>query len=606
MTATEYSTRVVSRSCKMKKRGNEESGYVAVVTALIVTVLLLCAGLAVDLASWYSRSTTLQRAADAAALAGVTAAPDQANEINVATESLAKNGLVNGQHGITATAVVETSTANQLRVTVSDSQVPSFFTRWFRKSPVLQRTAAAQYVQNISLGSSLNAIGTGDIKDMVPDKDPIKNKDGRQGFWLAVNGYCTAKEDGDRLLSSADGNRQHDSDVYVCNENSTSPVTGLPDHPDLSNAQKNADYDPAGYTYFVTVPNPGIGVSIQAFDPAYNPNPDDLVPDAYARIDTLTLPSPVHPNWTNTSVTTTYRIYPPDATPDNFVDDVPVAVRTFYTCLNPGVCGPVMDWENLYSIPPGSPAGQYRVQVDTLQNEPRSYGSNAFALRALIGTGKFKICSSIPGSSAFSASCPSVAGDESMSVYANSPSGEAEFYLAKLSPASVYRGKRVRILLWDPGEGATKIQIVPPTNLLGVASPAPFTYKTWAPGLTKLDAAQTPLVDKAEGWTAKITTDTLDTAYPIGDPEIPFRANGFPQWDDSSRYSWSKYNDRMIAIEITIPKNYGRNASGQPIPLPDDGWWKIRYISDSLSVTDRTTWSVSLAGDPVHLVDGND
>ena len=31
-------------------------------------------------------------------------------------------------------------------------------------------------------------------------------------------------------------------------------------------------------------------------------------------------------------------------------------------------------------------------------------------------------------------------------------------------------------------------------------------------------------------------------------------------------------------------------------------WWRIRYTVDAANSTDRTTWSVSVKGDPVRLV----
>jgi hypothetical protein len=578
---------VVSRRRK-RRTDNEEKGYIAVVTALVMTVLLLIIGVAVDFAFWYSRSTTLQRAADAAALAGVTAAPNRANQLTIAQESLAKNGMVDGVNGITVNAQIEPGFANRLRVTVTDRNVPSFFTSWFRDSPDIQRSSAAQYIQKISLGSALNAIGTGDLPNMTPTG-------ATQDFWLAVSGYCTAKEDGDRLLSSSDGNRKKDSDEYVCNHASVP-------HPDVSNAHINADYDPAGYTYYATVPCPGLEVdgqcptttsavvdpiAIQAYDPWYSPNSGD--PTDF-RIDRKALASPVHPAWDATQISTTYSVYKPDDTPDFFTDDVLLTTATQFTSCQDSSCVAPDPWVTLATIPPGSPGGRYRIQVTTLQSEPNSFGHNVFALRARVGA-TFTLCSTV-----VSPSCPSIAGDESMSVFANKSGAQADMYLARLAPAADYRGKRVRILLWDPGEGAKQIQILPP----GSVTPTLFSYRTWDPGLKLTDG--TRLEDKAEGWTGpRVLTDTLQvgTDGPVRDPGL-----SYPQWSLDSRYSQSKYNDRMVAIEINVPRDYGYSG-GVATPLPDNGWWKIRYISDTGVVQDRTTWSVTLAGDPVHLVEGD-
>ena len=47
-----------------------------IMTALLLVPLLAFAGLAVDVGGWYARGTQLQRAADAAALAGAALMPD--------------------------------------------------------------------------------------------------------------------------------------------------------------------------------------------------------------------------------------------------------------------------------------------------------------------------------------------------------------------------------------------------------------------------------------------------------------------------------------------------------------------------------------------------
>ena len=56
----------------------DERGYVAVVFALLLSVLVLFASFAINSGGWFSRANQLQRAADAAALAGVVYMPDLA------------------------------------------------------------------------------------------------------------------------------------------------------------------------------------------------------------------------------------------------------------------------------------------------------------------------------------------------------------------------------------------------------------------------------------------------------------------------------------------------------------------------------------------------
>ena len=59
--------------------------------------------------------------------------------------------------------------------------------------------------------------------------------------------------------------------------------------------------------------------------------------------------------------------------------------------------------------------------------------------------------------------------------------------------------------------------------------------------------------------------------------------------------STSKFSDRTVSAFIRLPSDYG-GAYGTKT------WWKIRYTTTSGTVTDRTTWSVSILGNPVHLV----
>jgi Putative Flp pilus-assembly TadE/G-like len=82
-----------------------------------------------------------------------------------------------------------------------------------------------------------------------------------------------------------------------------------------------------------------------------------------------------------------------------------------------------------------------------------------------------------------------------------------------------------------------------------------------------------------------------------------------------------RFNDRTVAVQIKIPNNYGcEPLTGTPrVPcveatsLAEGGWWKIKYTpvrkpwdtTQFVGITDRTTWTVQLLGDPVHLVRPN-
>ena len=73
-------------------RARSERGYVAVTVAIMLTVLLGFCAFAVDVGNWYYTGQRAQRAADAAALAGVPYLPsDQASAFSTARAQSKKN-----------------------------------------------------------------------------------------------------------------------------------------------------------------------------------------------------------------------------------------------------------------------------------------------------------------------------------------------------------------------------------------------------------------------------------------------------------------------------------------------------------------------------------
>jgi Mg-chelatase subunit ChlD len=102
-------------------RQADERGVVAVWLAITLIVLLGFAGWAIDFAHWNDERTEMQKAADAAALAGAVYLPDDPAGAFAAARSIAaKNGFSSG------VSVTTLSNANQLKVTIN-STVESFF-----------------------------------------------------------------------------------------------------------------------------------------------------------------------------------------------------------------------------------------------------------------------------------------------------------------------------------------------------------------------------------------------------------------------------------------------------------------------------------------------
>lgn len=534
-------------------------------------LFVLFAALAIDTAIWFARAAQLQRAADAAALAGVTKMPNLTAADTLAKKAAKDNRIDNSK--VTVSKVP--NVPRQLRVSVSDT-VPSFFGRFLRNSTTVTRTATAEYLPRIDLGSKLNAVGTGDDTAYSPAAQP------GQGFWLAINGYCTPKEDGDRFASAFEANRTAAGEV-ACDA-AVAPRTTNTDFPGIDVVQ---------YNYVVDVPcpdasDPCTATTLHPFDVEIMDPYFDRTNDG---IDTNIVNPTVHPEiFDVASVTTNFKLR-------TLEDDLPIAGapdQSFPTCGYPDTdCAALANhtWHLLFRIPAGSAAGSYRIGVNTTSNEANSYGSNAFALGVFENTGAgHAYCSGV--------FCPTIAGEASMSVYANI-AGVKDFYLAKLAPARNYRGKRIRILLWDPGEGADSIQILQPTTAAapGDFVPSTFKYRMWYPGLLAYPNDNSyPLVSAT-------SLNVSGTASAL--PDASTKA---PPWPVTDRANDYRYNGRLVSLELTIPTSYGCATNVPPcveVPLPQGGWWKIRYTAGGGGAPfDRTTWTVQIVGDPVHLVNG--
>src|SRR6266850_773929 len=98
---------------------SEDRGQTLVITALVMTILLGLAGLALDV-GWYELNLMrMQRAADAAALAGVVFLPgDPSGAIDAAIAEATKNGYANGTGGVSVVPRQDPINNSMLDVTV--------------------------------------------------------------------------------------------------------------------------------------------------------------------------------------------------------------------------------------------------------------------------------------------------------------------------------------------------------------------------------------------------------------------------------------------------------------------------------------------------------
>jgi Flp pilus assembly protein TadG len=311
-----------------KASSGSEKGYVMVMTAIMLPLLLVLVSAATDVTYFYARTVEIQRIADSAALAGVVRMPNFPDAKKTAYKVATQNGALTGTNDITVTASQITGTNRQIKVSVRDANVKLFFGRIFKDHWDITRTATAEYVSNIPLGSLLNAIGTGDLTGASGAGTVGAGMRTRsQNFWLTVHGPCAAKEQGDQVSTRYDGtlingtvapgnqldaaNKPKNLWYRVCDYNSTqSSMTSdaaytnrlatIAGETSAANTAAgstnlfpgvsiNREHDPEGYNYIVDVPCTPVGgvvlpapcpdsdktlqpINVDVFDPVFNPD----------------------------------------------------------------------------------------------------------------------------------------------------------------------------------------------------------------------------------------------------------------------------------------------------------------------------------------------
>ena len=139
-----------------------DRGQVAVIFAGAMLLFVLLAATVVDLSWYWTNNLRMQRAADAAALAGVVFLPSAVpSAVTTARAEAAKNGYTHGVGGVVVTPVQDPANDRRLLVTIS-GPVNTFFARAVGISQwPAQRTAKADYVLPVPMGSPQNYYGVG-------------------------------------------------------------------------------------------------------------------------------------------------------------------------------------------------------------------------------------------------------------------------------------------------------------------------------------------------------------------------------------------------------------------------------------------------------------
>lgn len=253
-----------------RRQGRGEEGYAAVLVALVFSALLLglCA-IGLDIGRWSVEMERLQKAADAAALAGVTYMPnDMTTARSTAVEVARRNGVTNSA----MVNVEQGDRASQLRVTVRAVVPNSFGSALGYGETTVSRSATADYTAPAPMGSPCNTYGneprgsTGTSSQGPADSalpaSPSSNcpKDAttltsQPQFWAAVEGPGTDKVQGDRFQGRRCAETGRAGATYRCA------------------ASLNTEYRNEGYFFVVNVGqaaiDAGASVDLQVYDPIF-------------------------------------------------------------------------------------------------------------------------------------------------------------------------------------------------------------------------------------------------------------------------------------------------------------------------------------------------
>lgn len=570
--------RPFSSSGRRRVRG--EKGYALILAALMLLPLIAFAGFSTDVGAWYARASRIQRAADAASLAGVVWMPDTGRATTEALIAARRSGFDSATDPnitITVTPIGQ----QRLRVTIRDAEVDQFFSTMFINNVSVAREATAEYVKSVPMGSPINSLGNDPDGGLTPN------------FWLNISGPQGHKANGDRHTAKrCDGGGGSFSGCDGQTPTST-----------------NVEYSEDGYTYRIQVSAVSAGaLNIQVFDPAFfytgdtcdtgnllDPNEANYVTERntlvaqgltdaatrYVRGNTAYCPGDQDINGRN--VQTTYIVRGPDNTPFDNLDNpvITSCTRTFdayggdvYPLLNQndGISdGPMGSenvpfpshfrrWFTMCSIPAGTvQAGDYFLQMRTAANRstpPSSLlnydssittgGFNRYALRAGFG-------SSISGAGV------SLFADGRLPIYVNQGQGapNTSFYLARITPE--YAGQILQLEFYDVADGSNSdLTVLPPPDQTGSAlSNCTFIRDDSPP--------------------AVVTSGTGCTITGLNN---------------------ATYNGKTVTVQIPIPPNYGcatASATGC--------WFKVDLDFNGGNPADTTTWSARVLGDPVRLVE---
>jgi len=605
---------------RQRWRQRNEQGFAAFLVAALMAsgVFLGLAAFGVDTARWYVEIQRVQRAADAAALAGVPYLPnDLVNATAKAKEVSKRNGYDDAAANVQVT-VTKGTLASQLKVTVSTTIENQFGQMIGVSSANITRSAVADFKGSAPMGSPCNTFGNEPTPGTpavppatVPPTPPalpadtalpplgqrFPNCESRPQFWATVEGPQTDKANGDRY-----GNiRCLSSSTYQCS------------------GGVNSEYRPDGYFWVIRVEPTAVNqpIKLQLYDPAYVstgqtcgslPNSGDIssnnmnpyvTTDAKTRYSkSSTSPSSTGAPFCNgdflhgTAMTTSFVVREQHDSLDPMQGAVISgctkqykgttttpsnnSLRASNGSYNEHLARVFHNWTPLCTFTP-TRSGDYYLQVRTNVTaagtaEPNTnsrpqiiYSGNAAAAAA---TGNTDVGGGVNSFAIRAVTNPgletqvAVSGYDRMPIFANAPSAESEFNLIRVLPGAA--GQYITFSFFDVADAedqAGTVTVIRPDDATGSILTTPF------PG---------------GGCIASGGQAGAQTIYPTCSAPIHESYN----------------NGKLETLSIPIPSDYDCNYASL-----GGCWYKVEVSLPGGAVNDITTWDATIEGDPVRLIE---
>lgn len=616
----------------------QDSGAILVYVALLIPVLLGVAAIAVDVSRWYVETQRVQKTVDAAALAAAPYMPDSLTASPETPAVKAARDLVDA-NGYPRTSPVVAAGPRPTTVKVSlTTSVRNVFGTFFGKgTQSITRSAVAEFVGPAPLGSPCNVHGneprTSSEGSRLPSPLPANCTNYPQ-FWSTIVGPEVFKTQGDEYAS-----RKCGVDPYQESDCLTPGVGGA-----------NALFDPSGNNgyegkdgYAITIrlrQSLASPVTIQVYDPAYVDTGSDC--SELPNITTNTLGSNTYstnsveryesnasglsggrpsfcsgdndnsglrfPTSSDTSYSgetatvTSFGLLSPTDTLNPFDPTVNANNRVAgctqqfggfskngsgtgtwaspqYTVAGSSATAQLSannsltqffhQWVTLCQIPAGSAAGDYYLRVRT--NVPWGSATSVFGAgdsASVTGNGSNRFAVRAYTASASDADKISVSPYARMPIFANTTNATTVFNLVRVLPESA--GANIIFTFFDVGDATSStggygtLTVLPPDEAVLGTYPGGTAFDT-ATGCTK------------SGFLVNATPGTC-------------AVSGIRNSDG--------WNGQREQITIPVPSSYDCNDAS-----PFGCWWRLQVrFTNTTAVTDQTTWTAQLDGDPVRLV----